>query len=147
MDFSKVGAVFKSYKYHLVGTFGAILLVKYLKSYFGGGVCKSKARLDGKTIIVTGSNSGIGKETALDLALRGARVILACRDVKKAIKAADEIREKSGNGNVITEYLDLSSLETVKAFAKKMIEQEERIDILINNAGMFYFKISILFKL
>ena len=111
-----------------------IFLTKYY--YFAGGRCKSKARLDGKTVIITGANTGIGYETGIDLAKRGARVILACRDINKAVIAAEEIRQKSGNGNVITEQLDLASLESVKKFATKMNEQEERIDILINNAGI-----------
>ena len=55
------------------------------------GVCKSKKRLDGKTIIITGANTGIGKETALDLALRGGRVILACRDLIKATVARGKV--------------------------------------------------------
>ena len=51
------------------------------------GVCKSKNILMGKTVIITGANAGIGKETAIDLASRGVRVIMACRDLKKAAKA------------------------------------------------------------
>ena len=79
---------------------------------------------------------GIGKETALDLAKRGARVILACRDLSKAIEAADFIRKQTGNGNVFVEILDLASLESVRQFSKKINKQEERIDILVNNAGI-----------
>nr|CAD7616855.1 unnamed protein product [Timema genevievae] len=55
------------------------------------GTCRSTRRMEGKTVIVTGANSGIGKETARDLARRGARVILACRDVDKANTARGNI--------------------------------------------------------
>ena len=83
---------------------------------------------------------GIGKETALDLAKRGASVILACRDLSKAIEAADFIRKQTGNGNVFVEILDLASLESVRQFSKKINKQEERIDILAINAGIMAWK-------
>ncbi|XP_060709154.1 retinol dehydrogenase 13 isoform X1 [Hemiscyllium ocellatum] len=108
----------------------------FLRHWFSGGVCKSKARLDGKTVIITGANVGIGKETAKDLAKRGARVILACRDLEKAGQAAKEIRKESGNGNVVVQKLDLASLQSVRSFANKITETETRLDILINNAGI-----------
>ncbi|KAM7396698.1 hypothetical protein PAMP_019721 [Pampus punctatissimus] len=101
-----------------------------------GRVCHSKARLDGKTILITGSNTGIGKETAVDLAKRGARVILACRDMDRANKAAEEVRKMSQNDNVIVKKLDLASLQSVRQLAKEIQESEERLDILINNAGV-----------
>lgn len=107
-----------------------------LRRWMAGGVCRSKARLDGKTVLITGANTGIGKETALDMAKRGARVILACRDVTRARIAADSIRQESGNGNVVVKKMDLSSLQSVRNLAKDVQENEERLDILINNAGI-----------
>ncbi|KAM3625973.1 uncharacterized protein V6R79_020689 [Siganus canaliculatus] len=107
-----------------------------LRRWLAGGVCRSKARLDGKTVLITGANTGIGKETALDMANRGARVILACRDMTKAHMAADEIRRKSGNGNVVVKKLDLGSLQSVRDLAKEVNQKEARLDILINNAGI-----------
>ena len=107
-----------------------------LKNYFAGGACKWKTKLDGKTVIVTGSNTGIGRETALDLASRGARVILACRNIPKAQEAAKEIQNKTGNNKVIVKELDLASLKSVRNFAHEINQSEERLDILINNAGI-----------
>ncbi len=129
-----------AYKYPLVGlaTFasfaGFVFLTK--RFYFNGGRCASENRLDGKTAIVTGANTGIGYFTALDFARRGARVILACRDLNRANQAAKKIRSKSGNGNVQVELLDLASLDSVRSFSKKIIAQESRIDLLVCNAGM-----------
>ncbi|XP_077419005.1 retinol dehydrogenase 13 [Vanacampus margaritifer] len=113
---------------------GASLLA--LRRWLAGGVCRSKARLDGKTVLITGANTGIGKETALDLAQRGARVILACRDLTKAYMAAEYIRQQSGSGNVVVKKLDLASLQSVKDLARDVIINEDRLDILINNAGV-----------
>ena len=102
----------------------------------GGGVCRSQAKLDGKTVIITGANSGIGLETAVDLAKRNGRVILACRSVERGEKAAVEVRKRSGNDNVVFLQLDLASLDSVRKFSGKILEEEPRIDILINNAGI-----------
>ncbi|XP_028820481.1 retinol dehydrogenase 12-like [Denticeps clupeoides] len=98
--------------------------------------CQSRARLDGKTVVVTGSNTGIGKTTALDLAKRGARVILACRDQKRAEAAVSDIRRESGSSEVVYMHLDLASLQSVRSFAETFLKTEPRLDILINNAGL-----------
>ncbi|GFG35420.1 hypothetical protein Cfor_07746 [Coptotermes formosanus] len=98
------------------------------------------ARLDGKTAIVTGSNTGIGKFTVLDFINRGARVIMACRSVEKAEAAAKEIREATkdvpGAGTVHVVKLDLGSLTSVRQCAKELLQNESRINLLVNNAGI-----------
>ncbi|CAB3993727.1 Hypothetical predicted protein [Paramuricea clavata] len=107
-----------------------------LRPYIAGGVCTSKARLDGKTAIVTGANTGIGKETAAEFARRGARVIMACRNLNQAEEAMKEIVQTTGNRSVVVKHLDLASLKSVRAFAED-VKNEARLDILINNAGVF----------
>ncbi|XP_058862353.1 retinol dehydrogenase 13-like isoform X2 [Acipenser ruthenus] len=65
-----------------------------------------------------------------------ARVVIACRDLAKAEQAAAEIRRTTGNGNVAVRRLDLASLSSVRQFSREFNEREERLDILINNAGV-----------
>lgn len=84
--------------------------------YFQGGQFKSDIRADGKVIIVTGSNTGIGKATTLDLARRGARVYMACRDPKRCEEARQQIIKETGNEQVFNRKLDLSSMDSVKQF-------------------------------
>ncbi|CAH1992423.1 unnamed protein product [Acanthoscelides obtectus] len=102
--------------------------------------CTSPNRLDKKTAIVTGSNTGIGKHTAKDFFERGARVIMACRNPQLAEKAAEDIKElckgKSNLGELVAVKLDLSSLKSVRECAKQILAKEKRIDLLINNAGV-----------
>uniref|UniRef100_A0A3B3VB48 Dehydrogenase/reductase (SDR family) member 13b.1 n=1 Tax=Poecilia latipinna TaxID=48699 RepID=A0A3B3VB48_9TELE len=100
-----------------------------------GERCTSKAKLHGKTVIVTGSNTGIGKTTAIDLAQRGARVILACRCKQRGEAALEEIRRESGSSQVVFMQLDLGNLKSIRSFAESFLKSEPRLDILINNAG------------
>lgn len=88
------------------------------------------------TGINEGANDGIGKETAIDLAKRRATVIIACRESEKTKQALAEIRSISNNTNVFHEPIDLSDLESVKAFATRYIESGRPIHVLINNAGI-----------
>ncbi|XP_034726604.1 retinol dehydrogenase 12 [Etheostoma cragini] len=92
-------------------------------------------RLIGKTAIVTGANSGIGKSIALDFARRGARVILACRSEARGTAALKEIREKTGNDDIHLRLVDLSSLDSVREFTKRILVEEKALHILVNNAG------------
>ncbi|XP_077411188.1 retinol dehydrogenase 12-like isoform X2 [Vanacampus margaritifer] len=96
----------------------------------------SEERLDKKTVIITGANTGIGKETARDLAARGARIIMACRDLERAEEARSEIVEDTGNENVLVRKLDLSDSRSIRAFAELINKEEKQVNILINNAGI-----------
>ncbi|XP_042726062.1 retinol dehydrogenase 12-like [Lagopus leucura] len=108
----------------------------YVRRYVAGGRCGSAARLDGKVAVITGANTGIGKETARELARRGARVIVACRDIAKAEAAAREIRADTNNQEVIVKKLDLADTKSIREFANSFLAEEKELHILINNAGV-----------
>jgi NAD(P)-dependent dehydrogenase (short-subunit alcohol dehydrogenase family) len=90
----------------------------------------------GRIVVVTGANTGIGFETARVLAERRARVVVACRDVGKAEAAAARIVEATPNADVAVAQLDLASLGSVRETARELLSRYERIDLLINNAGV-----------
>ena len=90
----------------------------------------------GKTVVITGGNTGIGYETAKALYLAGAKVILACRDMAKAELAAWELTKLNPLGQLETAFLDLSSLQSVNEFSKNFLGRFRRLDVLINNAGI-----------
>jgi NAD(P)-dependent dehydrogenase (short-subunit alcohol dehydrogenase family) len=89
--------------------------------------------LTGKTIIVTGANSGLGYVSARELARKGARVIMAVRDERKGSRAVAELREQVPQADLDLRLLDLADLDSVRAFAGGV---QERIDVLMNNAGV-----------
>lgn len=89
----------------------------------------------GKTVIVTGANTGIGYYSALDFAKRGANVILACRNERKANEAKDSIIKKSGNPNISIKLVDFRSLKSIREFCADVNKTVEKIDVLLNNAG------------
>ncbi|CAH0395593.1 unnamed protein product [Bemisia tabaci] len=113
-----------------------------------GGRCSRhyeiEDRIDGTTAVVTGSSSGIGRVTAKELYKAGARVIMACIEESSAAeRVAEGIRKEVEAshpqlkvGALIVKKLDLSSLESIRKFADDLNESEEKINILINNAGI-----------
>jgi NAD(P)-dependent dehydrogenase (short-subunit alcohol dehydrogenase family) len=90
----------------------------------------------GRTAVVTGANSGLGLATTSVLAARGATVIMACRDLVKAERAAGQIRSEVGQGNLRVLHLDLASLASVREAAEELRCDYPRLDLLINNAGV-----------
>lgn len=93
----------------------------------------------GKTVIVTGANCGIGKALAGELLKLHARVIMACRDQRSAEEAAEDIKKQAGpeQGEVVIKQLDLASLRSVRTFCQEIREEETKIDVLVNNAGLY----------
>ncbi|MDZ4826022.1 MAG: SDR family oxidoreductase [Actinomycetota bacterium] len=92
--------------------------------------------MNGKVVVITGGNSGIGKETAVGLAQRGARVVIAVRNQAKGAAALAEIRARSGSDTVEMASLDLASFASVRACAQSLLAAHDRIDVLVNNAGI-----------
>lgn len=90
----------------------------------------------GKTVIVTGANTGIGYETALALFEAGAHVVLACRSERNAQDAEARLLTQGGKGTLETAILNLANLSAVSEFAHAFIQKHNKLDILINNAGV-----------
>ena len=92
----------------------------------------------GRVAVVTGANSGNGLETTRALAGRGAMVVLAVRDLDKGRAAADAIRAEHRGADLVLQELDLASLDSVREAAVAIRDRFERIDLLVNNAGVFH---------
>lgn len=92
--------------------------------------------LKGKVVVITGSNSGLGLQSAKDLAAKGASVVLTVRTIAKGEQARDEIMAANPDANLDLMLLDVGDLSSVKAFAAAFKEKYDRLDILLNNAGL-----------
>lgn len=93
--------------------------------------------MQGKTILITGGNDGIGKATAIGLAKMGAKVVIACRNLEKAEQALLEIQKESRNPNIHALPLDLASFDSIRQCAQQFQEKHANLDVLINNAGLY----------
>ncbi|GBR05163.1 SDR family oxidoreductase [Acetobacter oeni] len=101
-----------------------------------GSFLSSLERLDGKVAVVTGANSGLGFEAACDLALLGARVILASRNVERNDAAVRELASRVPGARVEAAPLNLASLASVAEFSDRLAGRVSAVDVLINNAGV-----------
>lgn len=96
-------------------------------------------RLDGKVVVLTGGNNGIGAETALDLARRGAQVFILCRDQTKAERTIKWIKGECGlNAQIEFEICNLASFKSIRACVKSLETKISKVDYLINNAGVMW---------
>lgn len=92
--------------------------------------------MQGKTVLVTGGNSGMGLATTIELARRGARVIMACRSRKRGEEALIEARRQSGSDDITLMLCDLASFQSIRSFAGEFVTAYPVLDVLINNAGV-----------
>tara|TARA_Y100001968_G_scaffold121910_2_gene110957 strand:+ start:367 stop:1305 length:939 start_codon:yes stop_codon:yes gene_type:complete len=91
---------------------------------------------EGRIVLITGANSGLGFETAKALIQKGATVILGCRSINKAIKARQELSLESNCSNIELLEIDLSDLKAVELAGNQLLEKLPKLDVLINNAGV-----------
>ena len=113
-----------------------LILLYYLKQFIKGGVCKNKHDMTNKLIIITGSSSGLGKESAIDLLNHNAKIIFACRSEERTMKVINALPENLRK-NAIFMKLDVSSFKSIINFVHKIKQNYNAIDILMNNAGSF----------
>ncbi|KAG5668690.1 hypothetical protein PVAND_016619 [Polypedilum vanderplanki] len=117
------------------GIAAGLYLIRKQREYSWGWVHKQHD-LRGKIFIVTGANTGLGFETTRGLVKRGATVILACRNLRKANEAIEKIKAEFKSGEMIAMELDLANFDSIRKFVKEIKEKVPKFDCLINNAGL-----------
>jgi NAD(P)-dependent dehydrogenase (short-subunit alcohol dehydrogenase family) len=93
--------------------------------------------MTGKRVIITGPTSGIGKEIAVQIATLGAELVLGCRDIGRGKRTSDEIVSRTGMNNPTVLHIDTSNQKSIYEFARQCRERYSRLDVLINNAGIY----------
>lgn len=127
-------AIFESWWPIIIALVGGLLYG--IRQYFRGARCTSEIKLDGKVAIVTGGYTGIGKYIVEDFAKRGAKVYIGCRDTTAGEEVAKEMAVRTRNKNIHCLPLDLCSFKSVQAFVDAFKKKEEKLNYLINNAGV-----------
>jgi NAD(P)-dependent dehydrogenase (short-subunit alcohol dehydrogenase family) len=96
--------------------------------------------MQGKTVLITGADGDIGRNTVQGIALRGARIVMACLNAQLAEPVRNEIIRQTGNNDIEIMQLDLASQADIRRFAAEFAARYDRLDVLINNAGVFSLK-------
>src|SRR6267142_6945138 len=109
-------------------------LADQLRRRRGGAMLADGERLDGRTCLVTGANSGLGKAIAIQLAARGARVIMACRS--GIPEAGADVRRLSGSDAVEMMHVDLTDFDSVRGLCDQLRDRKVRLDVAVLNAGV-----------
>ena len=120
----------------------SIIILYFIRLYFKGPQCKIKHSMQGKIIIITGASAGIGKESAIDLVKHGAQVILGCRNESKTNEAMKSFNEEEKKLIKFIK-LDLCDFNSIIRFAEQVKKEYKKIDILMNNAGIFPYQFNI----
>ncbi|UJR09338.1 hypothetical protein I4U23_013581 [Adineta vaga] len=137
--FSVVHQLFDQYRVAVFVLTGTLIVGwLYNKLWVNRQFYPSTQTMQGKTILITGGNTGIGYEAAKDLLQRGARVIIVCRNMERGHRAIRQLRSETNcnEKNLRLMECDLCSLDSVRKFAKVYNEKEDRLDVLICNAGL-----------
>ncbi len=124
--------------YYIILLITAFIIIRY---FVNGPRNNSSRNIKDQIIIITGCSAGIGKETAKDLLDKGAKVIFACRDKNKTLKVIDKITNESNKANAIFIQLNLTSFKSVAKFVNEFSKKFDKLDMLINNAGVCWEKI------
>ena len=124
---------FISFVYHITIGIISIHVLSWIWKELSMGICRCKGSLNGKVVLITGGNNGIGFETTVELARRGARLIIGCRNTKNV---ESRIQNLVPDAEVELIQLDLSSCKSIQKFAEEIKVKYDKIDVLINNAGM-----------
>jgi NAD(P)-dependent dehydrogenase (short-subunit alcohol dehydrogenase family) len=91
----------------------------------------------GKTVLITGADGDIGRETTRGIAARGAAIVMACIELSLARPVCEAIKKESGNANITLMQIDLSSQASIREFAQQFSLKHQSLDVLINNAGVY----------
>jgi retinol dehydrogenase-12 len=134
---TKINIIFRMVDiWNFIGLLCFLILIYFGKKYFDGGSCPITADLDSSVVLITGGNVGIGFETAKSLASMRATVIIANNEDEHSMKAIQQLKMQTNNDRIYFMHINLASLESISRFAQEFQTRFQKLDILINNAGI-----------